>query len=81
MVFGNTEKEKIQLNESSVWSGGPNRNDNPDALAALPEIRKLIFEGKFQEASKMAAEKHTVKEESWNEISAGWRSGIILPGS
>src|SRR5512133_271492 len=56
MVFGNTEKEKIQLNESSVWSGGPNRNDNPDALAALPEIRKLIFEGKFQEASKMAAE-------------------------
>jgi alpha-L-fucosidase 2 len=56
MVYGNTEKEKIRLNESTVWSGGPNRNDNPDALAALPEIRKLIFEGKFQEASKMAAE-------------------------
>ena len=56
MVFGNPDKEKIQLNESSVWSGGPNRNDNPDALAALPEIRKLIFEGRFQEASKMAAD-------------------------
>lgn len=56
MVYGNTEKEIIQLNESSVWSGGPNRNDNPDALAALTEIRKLIFDGKYQEASKMAAE-------------------------
>ena len=57
MVYGNTDKETIQLNESSVWSGGPNRNDNPDALAALPEIRKLIFEGKSREATKLAAEK------------------------
>jgi len=57
MIYGNTDKEIIQLNESSVWSGGPNRNDNPDALAALPEIRKLIFEGKFREASKLASEK------------------------
>ena len=56
MVYGNTDKEIIQLNESSVWSGGPTRNDNPDALAALSTIRKLIFEGKFIEASRMAAE-------------------------
>lgn len=57
MVYGNTDKEIIQLNESSVWSGEPNRNDNPEALAALPEIRRLIFEGKNLEASKLAAEK------------------------
>lgn len=57
MIFGNPGKEIIQLNESSVWSGGPNRNDNPDALAALPEIRKLIFAGKTLEASKLAGEK------------------------
>lgn len=57
MVYGNTEKDIIQLNESSVWSGGPNRNDNPDALAALPEIRKLIFEGKLNEASLLATDK------------------------
>jgi alpha-L-fucosidase 2 len=57
MVFGNTGFETIQLNESSVWSGGPNRNDNPNALAALPEIRRLIFEGKNQEASILATEK------------------------
>lgn len=54
MVYGNVEKEIIQLNEHTVWTGGPNRNDNPDALAALPEIRKLIFEGKQKEAEQLA---------------------------
>src|ERR1700730_10385485 len=57
MIYGNTDTERIQLNESSVWSGGPNRNDNPDALTALPEIRKLIFEGKNVDAAKLAAQK------------------------
>src|ERR1700682_554581 len=46
MVYGNTDSECIKLNESSVWSGGPNRNDNPHALESLSEIRKLIFDGK-----------------------------------
>jgi alpha-L-fucosidase 2 len=55
MVYGNVEKETIQLNEHTVWSGSPNRNDNPDALASLPEIRKLIFEGKQKEAEQLAA--------------------------
>ena len=54
MVYGNVEKETIQLNEHTVWSGSPNRNDNPDALAALPEIRQLIFDGKQKEAEKLA---------------------------
>ena len=54
MVYGNPGKEIIQLNESSVWTGSPNRNDNPDALAALPEIRKLVFEGKQMEAQLLA---------------------------
>ncbi len=55
MIYGNVENELIQLNEHTVWSGGPNRNDNPDALAALPEIRRLIFEGKQKEAEELAA--------------------------
>ncbi len=54
MIYGNVESEEIQLNETTVWSGGPNRNDNPLALAALPEIRKLIFEGKHKEAENLA---------------------------
>lgn len=54
MVYGNVEHEIIQLNENTIWSGGPNRNDNPNALASLPEIRKLIFDGKHKEAEKLA---------------------------
>src|SRR5882757_4468260 len=57
MVYGNPYNEIIKLNESSVWSGGPSRNDGPDALAALPEVRRLIFEGKYAEANKLAAQK------------------------
>ena len=54
MIYGNVAKEIIQLNEHTVWSGSPNRNDNPDALAALPEIRKMIFEGNHKEAENLA---------------------------
>jgi len=54
MIYGNVATETIQLNEHTVWSGGPNRNDNPLALEALPELRKLIFDGKYKEADKMA---------------------------
>ncbi|SIN70335.1 glycoside hydrolase family 95 protein [Algoriphagus halophilus] len=55
MVYGNVDTEILQLNEHTVWSGSPNRNDNPDALDALPEIRELIFEGKQKEAEQLAS--------------------------
>lgn len=55
MVYGNVDTEILQLNEHTVWSGSPNRNDNPDALNALPEIRELIFEGKQKEAEVLAS--------------------------
>jgi alpha-L-fucosidase 2 len=57
MVYGNSGTEIIKLNESSIWSGGPSRNDPADALSALPKVRRLIFDGKYAEASKLAAEK------------------------
>jgi alpha-L-fucosidase 2 len=57
MVFGDPCNEIIQLNENTVWAGGPNRNDNYDAREALPEIRKLIFEGKYKEAQDLANSK------------------------
>ena len=53
MVFGDPCNEVIQLNENTVWAGQPNRNDNPDAKGALPEVRKLIFEGKYKEAQDL----------------------------
>lgn len=54
MVFGNPVNEQIQLNENTLYSGSPNRNDNLNAKEALPLVRKLIFEGKFSEAMDLA---------------------------
>ena len=54
MIYGDPVNEVIQLNENTLWAGQPNRNDNPDAKTALPEVRKLIFEGKYKEAQDLA---------------------------
>src|SRR5215203_5827951 len=54
MIYGNTEKETIQLNEHTVWSGSPNRNDNPLSLDSLAYLRQLIFEGKQKDAERIA---------------------------
>lgn len=53
MVYGNVERETIQLNENTVWSGSPNRNDNPLALDSLALIRQLIYDGKRKEAERV----------------------------
>ena len=54
MVFGGVEKERLQLNEDSVWSGQPRPDaDRPDAYKALPEIRRLLAEGKYREAEAL----------------------------
>ncbi|MGN6208929.1 glycoside hydrolase family 95 protein [Asticcacaulis sp.] len=57
MVFGRTGQERLQLNEDTLWSGGPYTPDSPDALAALPEVRKLIAEGRYKEATDLASAK------------------------
>jgi len=54
MVFGGIEKERLQLNEESVWTGASRWDANPDALKNLPEVRKLLFQGKYAEAEKLA---------------------------
>ena len=61
MVFGDPVKEVIQLNENTIWAGGPNRNDNPDAREALPEVRELVFEGKYKEAQDLINSKFISK--------------------
>ncbi len=57
MVFGGTHVERIQLNEESLWTGGPINRANPEALEHLDEVRRLLFEGKYAEAEKLAQEK------------------------
>ena len=54
MVFGTPAVEHIQLNEETIWAGQPNNVVNPNAKETLPEVRRLIFEGKYKEAQELA---------------------------
>lgn len=54
MIYGRVINEEIQLNEETIWYGSSMERTNPDALKNLPEIRRLIFEGKILEAEKLA---------------------------
>lgn len=57
MVFGHPDKEIIQLNEYTLWAGGPNNNVNPEAKSMIPKLRELIFNGKYAEAQKLENKK------------------------
>ncbi len=53
MVFGGVAEERLQLNEGTLWAGGPHDYTSPEGFAALPEIRKAVFEGRWVEAQKL----------------------------
>lgn len=53
MPDGGIENEHIVLNEISLWSGSESDYSNPDAATNLPEIRRLLFEGKNREAQEL----------------------------
>src|SRR5690625_2519182 len=55
MVFGRIHKERIQLNEDSVWYGGPRDRNNPDAREYVSQIRNLLSAGRLNEAEELAA--------------------------
>ena len=54
MVFGGTTRERLQLNEDTLWTGGPYDPVNPAARDTLPEVRRLIDAGKFAQAQALA---------------------------
>lgn len=50
MVYGRVAQERLQLNEDTLFAGGPNDPNPSGMLAALPQVRALIDQGKFKEA-------------------------------
>lgn len=67
MIYGDVEKEVFQLNEGTLWSGSPNRNDNPKAKDALNEIRKLIFQGDYKKAEELTNE-NIISKKSYGQM-------------
>ena len=56
MIFGGTDRERIQFNDDTLWIGSPHDYSHQGAAEYLPEIRRLFFEGKQREAEKLATE-------------------------
>src|SRR5262245_47268636 len=55
MVFGDPRHERIQLNEDTVWAGGPYDPSSPTAFDAYAKARQLIFAGKQKDANDLIA--------------------------
>ena len=53
-VFGRVYKETVIFNEETVWTRWPDDRNNPDALKALPEVRRLLMDGRIEEAHTLA---------------------------
>ncbi|HEY5824926.1 MAG TPA: glycoside hydrolase family 95 protein, partial [Cyclobacteriaceae bacterium] len=69
MVFGGVNEELLQLNESSLWSGGPvNTNPNPLAPQYLGELRKALAQEEYELAEELAKKMQGPFTESYEPL-------------
>lgn len=54
MVFGGIGLDRLQLNEDTLWSGGPRDWNNPGARTVLPTLRQLVADARYAEADTLA---------------------------
>ena len=54
MLWGGGKHERLQLNEDTLYAGGPYDATSPEAREALPEVRRLVFAGRYAEAQALA---------------------------
>lgn len=74
IIYGQPMKDRIYLNEASMWSGSRQDSDREDAHEYLPEIRKLLLSGKNYEAQRLFAEHFTCKGEG-----TAYANGAVVP--
>lgn len=75
MIFGGVAKEQVQLNDDTLWSGGPYSPVNSDANAALPEVRALIAQGQYGKAEALVDERvmgKPVRQMSYQTLGDLW---------
>jgi len=79
MVWGQVQKERWQLNEDSVWYGGPQDRNPKDALKYLPELRRLLDKGQLAEAEKLVERAFVAMPESQRHYESLGLSNFIFP--
>jgi alpha-L-fucosidase 2 len=55
-IFGGAVHERLQLNEATLWAGRPYDPVNPDAKAALPQVRRLLTQGRYGDAARLVSQ-------------------------
>ena len=69
MIFSGAKEELIQLNEATLWSGGPiNIDPNPFASQYLPEIRKALFNEEYEKAEELTKKMQGLFTESYEPL-------------
>jgi alpha-L-fucosidase 2 len=68
MVFGGVADERLQLNDDTLWSGGPSDWDNPRARAVLPEVRRLIAAGEYAAADRLCRDMQGPYNQSYQPL-------------
>ena len=61
MVYGGLPAEHIQFNEHTVWTGRPHSYAHAGAAKALPEMRRLLFEGRPLELEGLQKQKEAAQ--------------------
>ena len=72
MVFGGIAEERLQLNEDTLWSGGPRAGDNSAARDVLPTVREAIFAGRYEEADRLARQMQGIFTQSYLPLGDLW---------
>lgn len=81
MVFGGINEEWLQLNEDTLWGGGPYDPVNPQGKAALPQVRQLVFDGKYRQAGDLINQKVISRPSSEMPYETAGNLAIEFPDS
>ncbi|MDQ7808756.1 glycoside hydrolase N-terminal domain-containing protein [Amycolatopsis sp. A133] len=81
MVFGNTDTERLQLNEDTVWAGGPHDYSNSQGAAALPQIRQLVFGNQWTQAQSLIDQKMLGSPAAQQPYQPVGTLSLALPGN
>jgi alpha-L-fucosidase 2 len=68
MIFGGITNELLQLNEATLWSGGPRDWNNPGAKEILPQVRAAIFAGDYVKAGELCKKMQGPYNESYQPL-------------
>jgi len=72
MVFGGLPRERLQLNEATLWSGGPRDWNNPGAREVLPRVREALFAGDFVRATALCRKMQGPYNQSYQPLGNLW---------